>query len=173
MNIVDSHDVTRVLFDLNGNKQALRLVALYQITWLGAPTIYYGDEAGVTGATDTDDRRTFPWGHDDKSLESFYSRLIHIRLKYSALTSGSVQPLTTIDGRRVVALLRHFGKRNVIVALNDSGKSQSFDVSVPQLKNGTHLIDALNGGSRFILTNGKIHITLPKLSGQILVSGGA
>jgi glycosidase len=170
-NIVDSHDVTRILFDLNGNKQALKLVALYQMTWLGAPTIYYGDEAGVTGASDPDDRRTFPWGREDKSLQSFYSIAIHIRMKYPALTAGSVLPLTVVDTRRVVSYLRRSGKQNIVVALNDSGSTQTLDISVPQLKNGVRLTDVLNGGPAFTVKNGKIHVSLPKLSGRILLAG--
>src|SRR5579859_627806 len=71
MNLVDSHDKERTLYDLQGNKQELRQVATLQMTWLGAPTIYYGDEVGLTGATDPDDRRTFPWGAEDTGLQSF------------------------------------------------------------------------------------------------------
>jgi glycosidase len=169
MNIVDSHDVDRILYDLGGNKQALRLVALFQMTWLGAPTIYYGDEAGITGSRDPDDRRTFPWGHEDKSLQAFYSKVIHVRMKYPALTEGSVLPLTVVDNRRVVSYLRQLGKQSIVVALNDSGKTQTLDIAVPQLKNGVHLTDALNGGSTFTLKNGKIHLTLTKMSGRILL----
>ena len=162
MNIVDSHDVDRILYDLGGNKQALRLVALYQMTWLGAPTVYYGDEAGITGATDPDDRRTFPWGHEDTSLQSFYAKVIHIRLQYPALTQGVVLPLTTVDSRRVVSYQRRYGNQNVVVSLNDSGSAQTLNIAVPRIKNGTQLHDVLNGGPSIIVKNGNIHVTLPK-----------
>jgi glycosidase len=62
--------------------------------------------------------------------------VIHIRLKYGALTDGSVQAPTVVDSRRVVSYLRQLGKKSIVVVLNDSGNPQTLDISVPQLKNG-------------------------------------
>ncbi|MCL4516481.1 MAG: alpha amylase N-terminal ig-like domain-containing protein [Firmicutes bacterium] len=62
MNLVDSHDTARILRQLHEDKALLKLVAIFQMTYPGAPTIYYGDEAGITGGSDPDSRRTFPWG---------------------------------------------------------------------------------------------------------------
>src|SRR5438128_1132466 len=59
-------------------KQKLKAIALLQMTWIGAPTIYSGDEAGQTQTTyantkvDPGDRRTFPWDHQDTALEDWY-----------------------------------------------------------------------------------------------------
>ena len=61
-NLIDSHDTVRALTDAGGDKNTLRLMALLQFTTPGAPTIYYGDEAGMTGGKDPDDRRTYPGG---------------------------------------------------------------------------------------------------------------
>ena len=46
----------------------MREAVVMQMTWPGAPTVYYGDEAGVCGFTDPDNRRTYPWGHEDQEL---------------------------------------------------------------------------------------------------------
>ena len=48
--------------------EVFREAAVIQMTWPGAPTLYYGDEAGLTGWTDPDNRRTYPWGHEDTAL---------------------------------------------------------------------------------------------------------
>ena len=79
MNLLDSHDTERLLWTLTpgtgdhgrqGDRTPptwprasarQRIAALLQFTMPGAPTVYYGDEVGVTGADDPDDRRTYPW----------------------------------------------------------------------------------------------------------------
>jgi glycosidase len=169
MNIVDSHDTSRILTDLGGNKQALELVVLYQMTWPGAPTIYYGDEAGLQGNTDPDDRRTFPWSHQDTSLEAYYSKAIHLRLRYSALSQGSVVPLLALSKQRVVAYLRQQGKQKIVVVLNDSKASQTVTVPVPQIANGTRLSDLFTGRRTSVVArNGAIKVSVPELGGLVL-----
>ena len=122
MNLLDSHDTARLLWTLTpgaetraakeqnaanvaAGKQRLRLASLIQYTIPGAPTVYYGDEVGVTGDDDPDDRRTYPWadpgGNPDTALLAHYTALAAARrtLPGSArrATSGSSWP-TTLRG---------------------------------------------------------------------------
>jgi cyclomaltodextrinase / maltogenic alpha-amylase / neopullulanase len=171
MNLIDSHDTERILNDLNFNKQALRLVALYQMTWLGAPTVFYGDETGITGADNNVGRATFPWSHQDTSLEAYYTRLIHMRLLHPALTAGTVTPLLSTNNQRLVAYLRESGSEKVIVLLNDSGNTETADIPVPQLQNGTVLAGISPGSDgKVTVAKGKAHVTLGKLSGEVLLA---
>jgi cyclomaltodextrinase / maltogenic alpha-amylase / neopullulanase len=170
MDLVGSHDTERVLSALSGNKNALRLVALYQMTWLGAPTVYYGDETGLEGLSDPDDRRTFPWSHQDRPLEAYYRGIIHMRLRYPALTQGGVAPLLASDKQRSVAYLRRLGKQNIVVALNDSGKTQKLEFAVPRIANGSTLISILPGSKlSTTVRHGSIELTLPALSGGVML----
>jgi alpha-glucosidase len=73
------------------NVAVMREAVAMQMTWPGAPTIYYGDEAGVCGFTDPDSRRTYPWGHEDQSLIEFHREMIRIRKKYQILNDGSLK----------------------------------------------------------------------------------
>ncbi|RDU24494.1 glycoside hydrolase family 13 protein [Anaerosacchariphilus polymeriproducens] len=73
----------------NVEKSVLKEAVVIQMTWPGAPTIYYGDEAGVCGFTDPDNRRTYPWGQEDLELIDFHKAMIAIRRKHSALRNGS------------------------------------------------------------------------------------
>jgi alpha-glucosidase len=73
------------------NVAVMREAVTMQMTWPGAPTIYYGDEAGVCGFTDPDSRRTYPWGHEDKDLIEFHKQIIHIRKQYPILSDGSLK----------------------------------------------------------------------------------
>ena len=61
-----------------------------QMTWPGAPTIYYGDEAGVCGWTDPDNRRTYPWGNEDLELIEFHRYMTGIRKSNPAFRTGSL-----------------------------------------------------------------------------------
>ena len=65
----------------NVNKAVLREAVVMQMTWPGAPTIYYGDEAGVCGFTDPDNRRTYPWGREDKELIQFHKDMIKMCIR--------------------------------------------------------------------------------------------
>jgi len=61
LNILDSHDTARLLSILGGDVRRLRLATLFQMTYPGAPCVYYGNEIGMEGGIDPDCRRSFPW----------------------------------------------------------------------------------------------------------------
>jgi alpha-glucosidase len=68
----------------NINKGIMRAAVMVQMTWPGAPTVYYGDEAGVCGWTDPDNRRTYPWGKEDMELIQFHKEMIQLHKNYEA-----------------------------------------------------------------------------------------
>ncbi len=74
----------------NIRMSAMMSAVIFQMTWIGAPTIYYGDEAGVCGWTDPDNRRTYPWGHENKQLLFCHKEMIRIHKDYDVLRSGSL-----------------------------------------------------------------------------------
>ncbi len=61
LNLLDSHDMPRFINLVSGNKKALCLAVLFQMTYPGAPCVYYGDEVGLSGGRDPENRGTFPW----------------------------------------------------------------------------------------------------------------
>ncbi len=75
----------------NVDYAVMREAIAIQMTWPGAPTVYYGDEAGVCGFTDPDNRRTYPWGRENKELLLFYKKMIAIHKKYKILRTGSLK----------------------------------------------------------------------------------
>ena len=75
------------------NKAVMREAVVIQMTWPGAPTIYYGDEAGVCGFTDPDNRRTFPWGKEDQELIQFHRDIIRIHKSHREFLTGSLKYL--------------------------------------------------------------------------------
>ena len=74
----------------NINKGVFREAVVFQMTWPGAPTLYYGDEAGLCGWTDPDNRRGYPWGREDQGLIDFHRDIIRIHKSIDVLKYGSV-----------------------------------------------------------------------------------
>ena len=62
----------------NVQKSVMRLAVVMQMTWVGAPTVYYGDEVSVCGFTDPDNRRTYPWGREDQEMLAFHKEMIRL-----------------------------------------------------------------------------------------------
>ena len=95
-----------------------REAAVIQMTWPGAPTIYYGDEAGLVGWTDPDNRRGYPWGREDAALIAFHRALSKLRKAYPVLRSGSVKPLCA--GYGYIAYGRFDANAALAVVCNNS-----------------------------------------------------
>ena len=87
------------------SKGLFRAAVLVQMSWPGAPGIYYGDEAGVCGFTDPDNRRPYPWGREDQGMIDFYENLIRLRRRHPALRKGSLRIIKGEQGLLVFARL--------------------------------------------------------------------
>ena len=89
------------------------------MTYPGTPTIYYGDELGMVGAADPDNRRGMIWGKGDKELVERYATLAAVRNAYSALRTGDINPIST--GNDAVIAYERFDKDNeILVLMNNS-----------------------------------------------------
>ncbi len=100
------------------NKGIFREAVVVQMTWPGAPTIYYGDEAGVCGWTDPDNRRTYPWGHEDLDLIAFHRDMIKIHKQNPALMKGSLKELAA--DYNLISYGRFLHDNIIIVIVNNS-----------------------------------------------------
>ena len=102
------------------------------MTWPGAPTLYYGDEAGVCGFTDPDSRRTYPWGREDQELIRFYKEIIHLHRRYSVLAKGSLKAL--LQDYNILAYGRFDRTTRIVVAVNN--RSEAVEVEIPVWETG-------------------------------------
>lgn len=145
MNELDNHDHSRFLTRTNhyvgrvnhlGPKAAsenlhpevMRAAVLMQMTYVGAPTIYYGDEAGVVGFTDPDNRRTYPWGHEDEDLLEFYRLAIHLHRDYETLRTGSIKDLCS--GYHSVVYGRFSDSEQFVIAVNSGDDPIALEIPV-------------------------------------------
>lgn len=95
LNLISSHDVERIASLLT--LQQRHLLTVVQFTFAGVPHIYYGDEAGLCGGTDPDNRRPFPWGKEDTTLQQWFQRLIALRNQYRVFRRGTLHPFAEGD----------------------------------------------------------------------------
>ena len=196
MNQLSNHDHSRFLTRTNqivgrigtaGAKMAefginygiFREAIMVQMTWPGAPTLYYGDEAGVCGWTDPDNRRTYPWGFEDFELIEYHRYLIDLHKKLPALRRGSLKQL--LADRQLIAYGRMSGANKCAVIINNRGDGRS--VRVPVWELGITDEDAITrmmlsdekgynaGRIDYRADHGWLTLDVPAHSGVLLSSG--
>lgn len=198
MNLVDSHDTERIRWTLTPGSETRadkelnaanvaqgklrqRLASLIQFTVPGAPTVFYGDEVGITGDDDPDDRRTYPWkdtgGSADQSLFNHYKALNTLRRNNDVLVRGDFQILLTDDNAGVVAYGRKTNTSAAIVVVNRS--SAAFSGSVPvagYLPDGIALNQAYvvgtGGATSVTVGGGSLTVSVGPRSAVILLATG-
>lgn len=109
------------------DKAIMRLAVMIQMTWPGAPTIYYGDEAGLCGWTDPDNRRAYPWGREDQDLIDFHKEIIRVHKDYQAMKTGSI---LFLHGQYQFISYGRFNEQDKFVIAINSG-DQSVSVALP------------------------------------------
>lgn len=183
MNFLGTHDTPRILTVLGADRvpetkpqraayalsaeeqfrgiSRLRLGAMLLYCFPGSPTVYYGDEVGMSGFEDPLNRQTYPWGRENSSLLDFYRTLGHLRRHRTSLQSGDISYLRAEGG--ILAFLRHTEQEQTLVVLNACQEAR--DVTLPW----DHLLatDTLTG-QQFFTWNGALHLTVPPMSGLIL-----
>ena len=170
LNLLGSHDMARLLSVSRGDRSAVRLATLFQMTYPGAPSIYYGDEVGLEGAHDPDNRRAFPWHRTDSwdnDLLHEFQRLIALRHEHASLRRGTYTILHAGDDVFVHA--RQSPEETIVVAFNVSTATRRIDLSLQGLlPDGTTLAEIWGKGS-FLTGAGMIRgLELAPRAGRIL-----
>ena len=204
-NVVDSHDTDRIasmahnpdrqydrqnrLQDSNPNYDSskpspedyakARLVALLQMTYVGAPMVYYGDEAGMWGADDPSSRKPMLWKdlqpYDDpqdvvmEDQLAFYIQAIALRNEHSALRTGTFESLLTDDAADAWVFLRSDGIEHVLVALSASAEPHKLSVPLPDgLPEGWKVIFGEPGSAT--AADGSLTIDVPAMGGVVFAA---
>lgn len=160
----------------NINKGVFREAVVFQMTWPGAPTIYYGDEAGLCGWTDPDNRRGYPWGREDQDLIQFHRDIIRVHKSSEALMKGSVMFLH--GTYKVVSYGRFLPGEAVVVILNNDYETQELKLHVRRLgiRDGAVMktcITTTESGysmeeSEYTVANNKLKIKVSPISAVVL-----
>ena len=148
MNMLGNHDTERVLTMLNNNVNLLKEAVVIQMTLPGVPLIYYGDEAGLTGGKDPSNRKSYPWGKENKDILEFYRKISAIRVSEEALRNGEIEFLEFNNG--ILAYERTLNKDRIIIIINVMEKEE--DISLNNIDG--NILDLLDEDKGCIVKNG-------------------
>ncbi len=167
MNLIDSHDTHRYLETAGGDVNKLKMAAFFQMTYVGAPHIWYGDEIGMMGAHDPDCRRPFEWNYtenqDRVALREYYKKLIKIRKENKALTKGDFH--TLLAKEKIYSFLREYKGEEIVVVINNETSPRNITVDVPV--KSAQLTDLMTGKT-YKVDGGKVTLSLEGQTGAIL-----
>ncbi len=167
MNLIDSHDTVRFLTQVGGDTNRLKLAALFQMSYVGAPSIYYGDEIAMEGQRDPDCRRPFVWSWKDEpkrvDMHTWYTKLGALRGAHPALRTGEFR--TVLANGMAYAYTRKLGADEFLVVVNAGRQSAELAVDLAPWGGKLKATDALEGGAADWAGTAKL--TLPAESGRI------
>jgi glycosidase len=148
----------------------LMLAALFQMTYLGTPHIYYGDEIGLAGGKDPDNRRPFPWDWEldgrRRVIHDFYRKMIRLRHEYAALRTGLFN--TVLTRGKVYAYLRQDRDNRILVIINNEMSVQSISIDLKAYGLGTLFEDCISDRPVRV-KEGVVQVKLKGLTGAVLV----
>lgn len=164
--------------DQDVKKSVMEIAVAFQMTWIGAPTLYYGDEAGVCGFTDPDNRRTYPWGKEDFELIDFHREMISIHRRNPVLKFGSTKILKA--EAEVLAFARFDEKDQMLTVINMSEEEQILRLpvwaaNVPMESSMERLMEITEirynvGRIEYPVKNGMIELCMEPMSCKVLRS---
>jgi glycosidase len=170
MNLAGSHDTIRFINIAGEDEKRLMLAALFQMTYLGTPHIYYGDEVGLAGGKDPDNRRPFPWDWESderrRTIHAFYKKMIGLRHEYTALRTGQFTSVFTKG--KLFAYLRQDQNNRILIVINNERSARSLSLDLNAYKLGTLFEDQINGG-QVRAENGILRLRLNGMTGAVLV----
>lgn len=174
LNLIGSHDAPRALTVLGGDHAALRMATLLQCTLPGAPSIYYGDEIGLSGGNDPANRGSFPWdeAHWEGDLRAFVRSLLRLRAAEPALRHGSTTVIAA-DGSGLV-FERRLDGRALVVAVNPGTDAIVLDATLAGVAHGRLDVVDVDGapvetaGGSVEVTDGTARLAVPPRTGLVL-----
>jgi alpha-glucosidase len=202
MNQLDNHDHSRFLSrtsfyvdgdraskdisdqsmaDVGINKGIFKEATVLMMVLPGAPTLYYGDEAGLTGLTDPDNRRTYPWGREDQELLAFHNAVIDLHRSYPALLDGSYVSVGA-DTAGMFAAARWDQDDVIVAAVNNSDHERrvKLDLTLVGYTGREQLETLLTtsqethgiGGPTLRADDGELSVTIPAWGSVVLRGPG-
>ncbi len=153
-NVLGSHDTQRIFTVLQEEEALVRLAYLFLLTFPGAPSIYYGDEVGLTGGKDPLNRKAFPWNRNQwrSGLRDWIQKLIQIRKDQPVLREGELILIDSGEHQRVFCFARQLKQEVCLIVINASEAEIEAEVQIGELGlNDGMVFNALLGSERFLV----------------------
>lgn len=172
--IADEEEVgwaKRITVDDPASYEKLKMAMTFLLTIDGVPMIYYGDEIGMTGAGDPDNRRLMRFGgaveSDEAAVREHFSRLAHARRAHPALYMGSRRVLQA--GDETYAYVRAHEGNRALVVFNRSAAPVTFELSTAPEIDAGRLRDLISGNEVSVVA-GQLALRLPPMSSAVFVN---
>jgi cyclomaltodextrinase len=172
-NLLESHDTARYLTLAAGDPRILKLTVTFQMTYPGAPAIYYGTEIGLPGGRDPDCRRAMPWDVTqwDRDILEHCRKLITIRKRYRCLRRGDYARLYAHPAKAVFAFMRKLPEERIVVILNNSDDPYHVEIPLNGYPAETEILTCLLSGKQFTVEGKRLDgPTLAGRSGAVLLA---
>ncbi|MGL5085777.1 MAG: glycoside hydrolase family 13 protein, partial [Clostridium sp.] len=127
MNLLGNHDTERIFTMFGENIYKLKLAIVMQMTLPGVPLIYYGDEAGLTGGRDPQNRKPYPWGRENEEVLEIYKTLGNLRKEEVALRKGEFKFINAVHD--VVIYERSYNDKKIVIIINPKNKEFNYELS--------------------------------------------
>lgn len=155
LNLLDSHDTSRFLFECGEDIEKLKLAVFFQMTCIGMPMILYGDEAGLSGGHEPDSRRAMNFNEIDSDLHNFYKKMIKIRKENNVLKRGEFKSVLVKED--IYAYSRYIDDDKIVCVFNNSDRES--ELSLPLDCKNAH--DIYNN-NKYTVQDGRIVLkTIP------------
>lgn len=167
-NLLGSHDTPRVLTHLGENMARMRLAVALLFTYPGVPCVYYGDEIGMVGTHDPDNRRCMIWDQSawNSDLLAYFKLLMRLRRSSPALSHGGFQ-LLYAEGDTLAFMREDPRERLLIVARRAEDELAALPVRYAALPDGARLHELLTGAEG-VVSGGMLSLAgLPAVGAQI------
>ena len=174
MNLLDSHDTARMISIVQGDKDSIKLATLFQMTFPGAPSIYYGDEIGLRGTLDYDkthdDRHArwpMPWNKSewDLDLMEYFRRTIALRNEFPVLRHGAFRQIFAQE--QVFAFSREIeGATPLVVALNVGDDDSEISIDIESTAANCEIVF---GSGHAEVVSRKLNLNLPGRDGLVIM----
>lgn len=131
LNLLDSHDVPRFISHCGENIARFKLAILFQMTFIGPPSIFYGDEQQISGLKESQYRSPMAWKEEEgNEMYAFYKAAIFLRKKLKALRRGDYRTLHAKEESKLYVFERFLEEQHIMIALNAGSESVKLDISI-------------------------------------------
>jgi glycosidase len=131
LNVLDSHDVSRFLSLCEEDRERYQLAIVFQLTFPGMPSIFYGNEKGIVGVMEDDYRAPMPWEKDD-TLFPFFQALIKLRMEHEVMREGEYRTISADKGSYLYVFERYLADQKIRVFLNMASTKENIEKLIPQ-----------------------------------------
>ena len=168
LNLLSSHDIVRIKTALKSDKDLLKLAILTQMSFEGVPYIYYGDEAGLEGGKDPENRKTYPWKNEDMEIMDFYRHCSHFRNRNKVFALGDTYFIYT-ENDDVFGYIRYNEDDSELILINRSESKQNVKINLEAdcIEEVTVTYSVINNGEKIIGIDNKFNIDIDSKSYRI------